>query len=138
MMMLKDEEAKRVADEFIAAINARDLDRLAGLMTDDHRFVDATGAVHVGRETMRTGWEGYFAAFPQYRIEAETTVASEPLVLLCGWATGTSKTEPGPGKGRSWRIPAAWKAVVREGRMAEWQVYCDVEPMLRSVGLDRW
>ena len=30
----------------------------------------------------------------------------------------------------AWGIPAAWKAVVRGGRLAEARVYSDVEPML--------
>jgi hypothetical protein len=107
-------------------------------MTEDHRFVDATGAVHVGREKMRSGWESYFAAFPEYRIEVETSIANEGVVALFGWASGTSQADPGQGTGRSWRFPAAWKAVVRGGRIAEWQVCCDVEPMLRSMGVHRW
>lgn len=27
-----------------------------------------------------------------------------------------------------WKTPAAWRAVVRDGKIAEWQVYADNEP----------
>ena len=39
----------------------------------------------------------------------------------------TSPTYTGPKK--SWRIPAAWRAVVRDGQIAEWQVYADNKPV---------
>jgi len=32
-----------------------------------------------------------------------------------------------------WSVPAAWRAVVRGGRLAEWRVYVNVEPILRIV-----
>ena len=54
--------------EFAARINAGEAAGLAALMTEDHRFVDATGAVHAGRETMTAGWRQYFGMFPDYRI----------------------------------------------------------------------
>jgi ketosteroid isomerase-like protein len=64
-----DQDALQVAEAFIAAINARDLAALAKLMSEDHRFVDAAGALHVGRGPMTSGWAQYFAAFPEYRID---------------------------------------------------------------------
>ena len=137
-MPAPDQEALRLTEDFIAAINERDVRRLAKLMSDDHRFVDAAGAVHVGREKMKAGWADYFAAFPEYRIEVETKIASDGVVAVFGWASGRSRHEPASGGPRSWRIPAAWKAVVRDDAMAEWQVCCDVEPMLRSMGVNRW
>lgn len=133
-----DQQAVRIAEAFIAAINEREVGRLGQLMSEDHRFVDAVGIVHAGRETMKSGWEQYFSAFPEYRIEVDTTVGVDGIVAFFGWASGTSKQEPGAGRSRSWRIAAAWKAVVRNGLVAEWQVCCDVEPMLRSAGINRW
>lgn len=125
-MAVADQEARRVNESFIAAINAHDVAAVTDLMTEDHRFVDATGAAHVGRERMRAAWQSYFAAFPEYRIDPETTLAVGGTVAVFGWASGPS-----------WRIPAAWKAIVRNGLVFEWQVCCDVEPMLRSIGRDR-
>ena len=37
----------------------------------------------------------------------------------------------------TWLLPAAWRAVVRDGRIAQWQVYCDTEPVaaiMRGAG----
>jgi len=127
-----------VVERFVAAINDRDVAQLSALMSDDHRFVDATGAVHEGRATMTEGWKQYFASFPVYRIDAESTVASGSAVMIFGWASGTARADPGGGRGQSWRFPAAWKGIVRGGRVAEWHVCGDIEPMIRSMGLNRW
>lgn len=32
-----------------------------------------------------------------------------------------------------WRLPAAWMAVVRGGRIAQWNVYCDSEPVCKII-----
>jgi len=38
---------------FFDAINRHDVEKLAGLMTEDHVFVDSLGSTMRGRETMR-------------------------------------------------------------------------------------
>jgi hypothetical protein len=32
-------------------------------------------------------------------------------------------------KGNFWKTPAAWRAVIKEGKVAVWQVYADNEPI---------
>ncbi len=136
-MVSAETDAVRVVRDFVARINDRDVAGLTELMTDDHRFVDATGAVHAGRDLMRKGWEEYFSSFPDYHIEVEDVIGAGPLVALFGWARGTARGL-GASSGAAWRIPAAWRAEVRERGLAEWRVYCDVEPMLRSLGINRF
>lgn len=119
------------AEEFVARINTADVAGLAELMTEDHRFIDATGQAHSGRERMTQGWRQYFALAPDYCIEIEDMVVGSDRVALFGWASGTCNNTP-------WRIPAAWKAVVRDGLIEEWRIYADVEPMLQSMGIHRF
>jgi len=120
--------------QFVAAINAGDVAGIAACMTEGHRFIDATGDVHSGRETMRSGWEQYLALFPDYRIEIEEVIASETTVAAFGWATGSFHG----GKDPVWRIPAAFKATIHCGLIDEWRVYSDIEPMMRSAGIRRF
>jgi uncharacterized protein (TIGR02246 family) len=120
-----------VAQDFVRRINSRDPAGIAGLMTDDHTFVDATGASFSGRETIEAGWAQYFQSFPDYAIEVEEAWADGPRVALFGRASGSRG-------GASFRILAAWSARVEEGRISRWTVYCDVEPMLRALGLNRF
>lgn len=122
-----------IARVFIDRINAHDVDGLVALMTDVHVFIDAAGASHGPRDAMEVGWREYFSAFPDYLIEIDDVVADGDRVIIAGTASGTHSST-----GKSWRISAAWKAVVRDGLVAEWRVWCDVEPMLRSMGIDRY
>ena len=73
---------------------------LAELMTEDHRFMDATGGVFTGRRTMRQGWESFFGMFPDYRIEVDALVAEGETVALFGWASGTFSGREGASRRR--------------------------------------
>jgi uncharacterized protein (TIGR02246 family) len=86
---MAEDSAGAVADRFVAAINAHDVSALAALMTHDHRFVDATGAVHEGREPMKVGWRQFFEAFPDYRVGVRERVLDGPVVAMFGEASGT-------------------------------------------------
>jgi ketosteroid isomerase-like protein len=49
-------------------------------------------------------------------------VAEGGVVLASGEAGGTIDGIP-------WRTPAAWKAVVRDGKVTEWRVFADNKPV---------
>lgn len=129
--------AADVARSFVDRVNAHDVAGVMALTTDDHVFVDATGAVHP-RAVLRQGWTQYFAAFPDYRVDIDEAIGDGPVVVLLGQASGTFAGDAHARGLRAFRIPAAFKATVRGDRLAEWRVYCDVEPMLRAMGLDRF
>lgn len=59
-----------VARAFIAAINAEDVGALVGLMTEDHRFIDALGHRFAGAETMLAGRRQFFHA--EWRVFCDT------------------------------------------------------------------
>lgn len=128
------EQPLAVVRAFVAAVNAADVPAIEALMTSDHRFVDAAGAVHAGRDRMTTGWKQYFAMFPDYHIEIEDAVSQDDVVAAFGWASGSFHGEPG----KSWKFPAAFRGSVREGKLAEWRVWADIEPMLYSAGIRRF
>jgi len=119
---------------FISLINARDADGLGELMNDDHRFIDALGNEVIGKEKMIAGWRGYFEWFPDYWIEvneifAGETSAAEQTTAMFGFAGGSFKGN----SEASWRIPAAWRAIVKDGRVAVWQVFADTKAQLESM-----
>lgn len=123
-----------VVRAFVAAVSAADVPAIVALMTADHRFIDATGAVHAGRDRMTDAWKQYFAMFPDYHIEIEDAVSQDNVVAAFGWASGSFHGEPG----KSWKFPAAFRCALREGRVAEWRVWADIEPMLHSAGMRRF
>ena len=127
-----------VALEFVDRINRHDVAGLAALMTEDHRFVDGLGQEVQGREQMEKGWLGYLAWFPDYSIKVDDVLSQGDVVALFGTAQGTYLTKENPSVETHWQIPAAWKAVVRDGRVAEWRVYADNEPVWKAMGVKRY
>lgn len=122
--MVHSTEAVAALQKFVARINAHDLSGIAALCTADHVFIDSLGSRLSGPERLEQAWAGYFALFPDYRIEVESAASQDTLALACGFASATHSTSR-----KTWRIPAAWRAIVRDGQIAEWQVYADNKPV---------
>ena len=99
---------------FNDAINARDLDRLASMMNDAHRFVDSTGATIDGKAACVEAWRGFFAAFPDYRnVFDECHHEGDGLVFVRGHSACSVALLDGP---------AEWRVIVHDGLVDEWQV----------------
>jgi len=120
--------------QFIDRINAADVSGMCDLMAEDHVFIDGLGNRVVGREKLRAGWKGYFSLFPDYRISHEDVFEDHDVVAVFGSASATYAVDGKLPKENHWEIPAAWKAVVRNGLIAEWRVYCDNQPARKLLG----
>ena len=120
---------KEVVTEFLERLNKRDIDGMAALMSEDHMFVDSLGNAIRGRETMRSGWRGYFAMCPDYRITCEHMLGDGLVVVALGSAGGTIAVRGKLLPESKWSIPAAWRAVVEGALIKEWQVYADNKPV---------
>lgn len=123
----------QIALSFVEQINRREVEGLVALMTEDHVFVDALGARVQGREAMRKAWSGYFGWFPDYTITCTDVLEKGEVVALFGAARGTYSVGGKLLPENRWEVPAAWKAVVRGDRVAEWRVYADNEPARRIM-----
>lgn len=108
---------------FIERINAHDAEGLGELMSDDHTFIDAHGNQISGKDKMIPGWRGYFAWFPDYYIEVTDVFEDGDQLALFGFAGGSFQNKPT----ESWRLPAAWKAEAKDGRVTLWQVFADTK-----------
>jgi ketosteroid isomerase-like protein len=106
--------ATRVVLAFNEAINSGDLDRLAGLMTDDHRFIDSAGGEVHGRTACIEAWLGFFDGFPDYRNVFDDVREVAPGEVV---AVGRSECSDTRLHG-----PARWSATVVDGRVRRWQV----------------
>ena len=126
-----------VAHAFVRAINRQSAVELHALMTEDHVFIDSLGNRAEGREKMKAGWEGYFGMVPDYTVAIEETFPEGPVVLLFGTAQGTYSKDGKLRPENSWSTPAAWRAVVRDGLIAEWRVYADNEPIRQVMARNR-
>ena len=123
------ESAEAVAQAFVRAINRQDASAMAELMTEEHRFVDSLENVVEGRDRMRAAWKGYFAMVPDYTITVDETYCDGPVVVMLGKAQGTYAADGRTSAENSWETPVALRARVEGGKLADWQVYADNEPM---------
>ena len=108
--------------QFVTAINGHQVEALAALMAPDHLFVDSVGNRVQGATPMLAGWRSYFTMCPDYWIRIERSVSESDTVLAVGEAGGTIDDV-------SWRTPAAWQAVIRDGMVMEWRVFADNKPV---------
>jgi uncharacterized protein (TIGR02246 family) len=114
---------------FLDAINQHAVEKMAGLMTADHVFIDFLGNSVRGREKMRAGWVAYFAMCPDYRVSHEEVFPNGNTVAVFGSAGGTIRARGEPRPDNQWQTPAAWRAVVHNGLIQEWRVYADNKPV---------
>jgi ketosteroid isomerase-like protein len=125
--------AQQIAQRLVAHINSHDVDAIAALLTADHRFIDSLGVVVQGREALRAGWRQYFRLVPDYRIDIEHVLADGEHVVLLGIARGTYTPDGTLSPKNAWTTPGAWRALINEQLVAEWQVYADNDPIRRRM-----
>lgn len=132
------EDAASAARALVASINAHDVGLLISLLTGDHVLIDGLGARMGGLEKLKKAWTGYFSMVPDYWIRIDQELVSGTTVVLLGTAGGTLAVGGRVDPENRWSVPAAWRAVVASGRIVEWQIYADNEPIrahMRRAGL---
>ena len=120
------EKNQGVVLKFVRSINNQNPAEMLSLMSDNHRLIDAHGAEFSGKEKMEAAWQAYFDLFPDYRIDVTDIFESDNIVALFGSASGTFRGDKKK-KENVWHLPAAWKAIVVEGKIEQWQVYADTK-----------
>jgi ketosteroid isomerase-like protein len=126
-----------VVKAFIAAINRQNPSAISELMTEDHTFVDSAGRNESGRENMTAAWERYFRMFPDYEIQVESMLGDKALVAVFGSASGTYNGKRGLVPENRIEMPAAWKAIVANGKIKHWQVYTDWTEGCKIIAEDK-
>jgi ketosteroid isomerase-like protein len=126
------EEPISVVLKFEQFINSRHAEAVCSLLTPDSIFIDSMGNRIEGAAKMRPAWEGYFKMVPDYTISHSEIIANGELVAVFGSAQGTFSKDGKLRKEDFWKTPAAWRAVVKDGKIALWQVFADNEP-IRAV-----
>ena len=127
----------KVTKAFIAKINAHTPGGLYELMTEDHIFIDGGGDVTKGRKAMRKAWQTYFSMMPDYSIIAEHILAEKNIVGIFGKASGTYTSDGKLKPENKWQVPAAWLAIIRDDKVAHWQVYTDSDSVSKIVAREQ-
>lgn len=111
----------QIAKEFIKAINEKDIEKMASMMTDDHLFIDALGKHVRGKAEMKKAWTEYFHLFPDYQINTTMIYEGANSVALFGYVGESPKI------GQGWQIPASFEAVIENGKIKIWSVIADTK-----------
>ncbi|HEY6351362.1 MAG TPA: nuclear transport factor 2 family protein [Candidatus Angelobacter sp.] len=127
--MLSSDTAIAVVLKFEQLINGRNAEAVCSLLTEESIFIDSLGNRIEGRARLLSAWQGYFKMVPDYSISHEEIFAMGETVAMFGTAQGTFSGGTEPEKENFWKTPAAWRAVVRDDKIAVWQVYADNEPI---------
>ena len=125
-----------IAEQFVAAINAHNLERVVALMSADHRFCDSLGNVVEGHELMREGWAAYFGMVPDYHLNITGrffAADNDAEIVLVGMAHGSYAVDGHTRPNSLWSTPIAIRAVVHNSQIAEWHVYADNEPIREQM-----
>lgn len=114
-----------VAMAFVNAINSKDVGRLADLMTVDHKFIDGDGSEHDGKDQMQVGWEEHLKLIPHLTLTISGHFEEEDTAVLLGWSSGTVIQNGELKKENYWRVPSAWRVLVKSEKVAVWQLYAN-------------
>jgi ketosteroid isomerase-like protein len=115
----------KIVLDFIDAINCSNVDKMYALMATDHLFIDSQDNKMSGKDNMRQAWIEYFDLFPDYKIEINEIFTRDSVICMFGYASGTYKNLINEDNRNYWRIPAAWRAIVKDDLIRLWQVYAD-------------
>lgn len=124
--MMNTRDPKQTALMFNECINARDLEGLVALMSDDHTFIDRDDGRHEGKDRMSRGWREFFDEFPDYRNTFVRVQSREDLVVVLGYAEWKAGGEPDH---------VIWTATIRDDLVAAWRVLRDTEANRELLGL---
>ena len=115
--------------EYERLINSRNVDAIAGLLTEDSVFIDSLGQTIQGAGNLRAAWNGYFKMVPDYSISHSEIFSNGDTVAMFGTAQGTFARGAEVKKEDFWKTPASWRAVVKGAKITIWQVFADNEPI---------
>ena len=84
MALFGKHDRRKLAQRYIAALNAQDLDAIRAAVADDITALDATGASLSGKDAYMEACERFFALDDQFRFEVTEYTPRGDVVLLRG------------------------------------------------------
>lgn len=104
----------KIVRRYVAALNARDVDRVAELLHPDCRFIDSHGEWIEGRDAIIAATRRFFALEKAFRLKLDAVIEHDGEVLLRGKAEAEQP---------EFRRDALWKARVEGGKIIFWQSF---------------
>ena len=142
---MSEQENLQVVEEWVAAINARDADRLAATLGED--FVWELGESSTsGRDASREAWSLWFVAFPDLHFEIVQAITDGDYVVIRLLMTGThegewrfrgtgSMSRPIAPTNKKFRVPSCAFHQLSAGKIVHLWAYWDTATLLRQLGV---
>jgi ketosteroid isomerase-like protein len=116
----------------IDAVNRRDLEGFLALSDEDVEVVSRVVAFEGGlrgHDGVRRWWEGWFQAFPDYRVEVAEVRDLGEVTLAAMTAVGHGAGSEIPFEDNPW-LACRW----RDGKCVWWQVFRSEGEALEAIG----
>ena len=123
---------------FFRALNERDFDRVAGSVAETCEYVSMpSGAVARGYAEILAGLRSFAGAFPDWHVEIESLIASDPYVVVEWRVSGTHEGEfrGHPATGRRFERRGCSVAEISGGKIRRYRDYFDRMTLLEQLGL---
>ena len=129
------QENVEVVKGAVDAFNDHDLDRYLSFLAPEFEFVDHMGAVAeeqgTGLDAIRRQVEGWFEAFPDFRVSVDEYIDAGDLVVSVSTWQGT-----GAGSGLPYHQEAAEVTTIRDGTIVHVELgFADRAAALEAAGL---
>ena len=135
---MSEQDNARLAEQAIAAINERNLDKYVQLLDESFVMETETQPAPVrGRDAVRQMLQAYFQGIPDFRIEIEQIIASGDYVVTRSHVTGTHT-------GTFMGIPATNRKIdthgcniveIRNGKAVRSRLYAENVKLLQQLGV---
>ena len=135
---MSDKDNIHLAEQALAALNARDLDRYVKML--DNSYVGETEMMPNqlrGPDAARQMLETYFKAFPDLHFETEQILASGDYVVCRIRLTGTQKGNfmGIPPTNKTINIQACNVVEMRNGKVVRTRIYSDNAKLFQQLGV---
>ena len=131
-------DVERMFEDYLAAWNAHDVEKIASFFTDDCVYEDvARGAVNRGKEELKAFVSAFFAAVPDVQFEVKSGFGAGDWAgsewIMTGTRTGAM---PGiPATGKSFSIRGASITELQEGKIRRNTDYWNLASLLQQLGV---
>ena len=122
-----------VIQQFVAAVNSHNVEKISLLLTEHHSFTDASDQKITGKLSVVEAWKQYFSLFQDYTIEINECFGNNNSFLLTGYASGYHDNPLVDRKPAPWRIPASFRVDVSDNLISSWKVYSDTKIPFESI-----
>ena len=129
---VSDDSIERLASRWIDAINRCDIEELCALAAPQHRFFVEGEEPTVGRDRIRSAWQGYFEAYPMYRIYVDERYEKPNALYLIGHTTGSHI----PTDREEMRSSVIWRCEIAGDKILEWSIYPATSTHRKRFGIE--